>query len=206
VAAIGHQLRREAPVVQEHAEALLALAAEHGFPFWLAGGAVLRGWSLAAQDAREEGLAQLRRGLADWQATGARTHRPYHLALLAEALDRQGQSDEGLLALDEGLTAAEATHERFYAADLHRLRGELLLKAAGPSIHPEVEGCFRQALALAREQGALSLELRAVLSLARLGPTAEARALLAETYGRFAEGFETSDLKEARELLADLPD
>jgi predicted ATPase len=97
-----------------------------------------------------------------------------------------------------------STEERFHEAELYRLQGELLLAVARGG----AEVCFRQALAVARQQEARSLELRAAVSLSRLlrqqGNRQEARALLAETYGWFTEGFETSDLKEAQATLESL--
>jgi predicted ATPase len=151
----------------------------------------------------------MRQGLAGWQATGALSHRPYHLALLAEALARAGRAQEGLNALADALALCAASGERFLEADLHRLRGELLLAAeAGPAAWGAADAGFRQALDLARGQCARSLELRAVMSLGRLyrlqGRPAEARPLLAETYGWFTEGFDLPDLQEARSLLDQL--
>jgi predicted ATPase len=152
----------------------------------------------------------MRQGLAGWQATGALSHRPYQLALLAEALARAGQAAEGLAALAEALAVSAASGERFLEAELHRLRGELLLAgaAAGPAAWGEAEACFRQALDVARQQQAKSLELRAVTSLARLhrrqGRQSESRPLLAETYGWFTEGLDTPDLRDAKALLEQL--
>jgi predicted ATPase len=132
------------------------------------------------------------------------------LAALAEALGRAGQAEEGLTAVAEGLALAQTKGERYYDAELHRLQGELLLlpsqaQAAGQA---EAEAYFRQALAIARRQQAKCWELRAVMSLGRLyrqqGRPAEARPLLAQTYGWFTEGFETRDLQEAKALLDEL--
>jgi predicted ATPase len=151
----------------------------------------------------------------------------FHLALLAESLKAGGQIDEGLAVAAEALAMVEATGERFYEAELHRLRGELLLRQeAGegrpapaepaaarphdpdPSRLAEAEACFRRALDVTRRQGAKSLELRAALSLARLlrdsGQPAEGRVLLAETLAWFTEGWDTPDLQDARALLEEL--
>jgi predicted ATPase len=206
-AAMLHQYRREEPVAQERAEAALAVAAEQGFSFWLAGGLVLRGWALAAQGAGTAGRTQLQQGLAAWQATGSDTYRTYYLALLAEALHHQGQSDEGLGVLAEAHSLVRRTEERFHEAEVYRLQGELLLaSAAGCGARAAAEACFQQALAVARRQGARSLALRAAVSLSRLNqqqgrPT---RPLLAEAYGWFTEGFDTPDLREAQALLEEL--
>jgi predicted ATPase len=206
-----HLCCRETVPTQELAGALMDLCREQGFALLLAGGMILHGWSLTGQGQMEEGLRQMRQGLADWQATGALSHRPFHLSLLAEALARQGQVQDGLTALAEAQTLAEATGERFHEAELHRLRGELLLKQAVGGRDVEVkqggpEACFRRALAVARQQRARPLELRAALSLCRLyqsqGRGAEARPLLAESHGWFTEGFDTPDLQEARVILA----
>jgi predicted ATPase len=199
--------RREAERTRELAEALMELSGEQGFELLGHGGMILHGWSLAEQGRAAEGIGRMRQGLAGWQATGALSHRPYHLALLAEALARDGQVADGLTALAEALTLCTATGERFLEAELHRLRGELLLGGAeaGPSAWGAAESCFRQALEVARAQQAKSLELRAAMSLGRLyrqqGRPAETRQLLADTYGWFTEGFALPDLQEAKALL-----
>jgi TOMM system kinase/cyclase fusion protein len=209
------QFRREWPLTHERAEAAIALAAEHGFAVFGAGGMIFRGWALAqrhsesaaGQGPGEEGIAQLQQGLAAWRATGAEALRPYYLALLAEALERDGQVEEGLQLLAEALAVANDTGECRWNAELHRLRGEFLL-ARPAAQHAEAETCFRQALAIARRQQAKSWELRAALSLSRLwqqqGKRAEAQQLLAEIYGWFSEGFDTADLQEAKALLDEL--
>ena len=188
----------------------MELCREQGFALLLTGGMILHGWSLAGQGQTDEGISQMRQGLADWQATGALSHRPFHLALLAEALGREGEVREGLTALAEAQTLCTASGERFLEAELHRLRGELLLAGAEavPSAWGAADACFRQALDVARAQQAKSLELRAVMSLGRMyrqqGRQAEARPLLAETYGWFTEGFDLPDLQEAKALLEQL--
>jgi predicted ATPase len=207
--AILRQYRREAPAVQESAEAASAVAAEHGISLWQAVGPILCGWALAEQDQAESGIARIRRGLTDWAATGGETHRPYHLALLAEALSRAGRIEEGLGALAEALSLGRRTGEGFHEAELHRLRGEFLLRQQGAEVAcRDAEACFRRALSVARQQRAKSLELRAAMSLTRLyrkqGRKAEVRPALAECYGWFAEGFDTPDLQEARALLAEV--
>jgi adenylate cyclase len=185
----------------------MELSSEQGFTLLRQGGMILHGWSLAEQGRAEEGIDQMRQGLAGWQATGALSHRPYQLALLAEALAREGQAQDGLTALDEALALATTSGERFLEAELHRLRGNLLLTRADANSSAGVaaEGCFRQALDVAGRQNAKSLELRAAASMSRLyqqqGRQAEARTLLAEIYNWFTEGFDTSDLREAKALL-----
>jgi predicted ATPase len=197
-AAMLHQCRREPELARRHAEAVMAISHEQGFSFWLAGARVLRGWSLAVEGKATEGVAELREGLAAWAATGSETYRTYYLGLLAEALARAGRSEEGLSELDEALALVERTGERLYEAELHRLRGELLLQWHGLQGRDEVEGSFRRALQMARQQSARSLELRAALSLARLSGE---RQGLAELCRSFSEGLDTPDLREARALL-----
>jgi predicted ATPase len=224
-----HQFRREAGAARERAEAAMTLSTEQGFPFWLAMGRVVRGWALveqcpaisgegsvegsrservAGRRQAEEGMAQIRQGLSDWQAMGIEVERPYYLALLAEAYGKLGQAEEGLGVLD-GALARMSSGGRWWEAELYRLRGELRLRVqVGAEAKVEAEACFRQAIEIAREQGARSLELRAVMSLSRLwhslgsqGKTEEARQMLAEVYDCFTEGFDSADLKEARALL-----
>jgi len=207
LSALVHYHRREWPTVQAHAEALLALGTEHGFPRYAAWGALYRGWALAAQGQGAEGIAQIRQGLAAYQATGAALGMPGFLARLAVAYGQVGQVDEGLHLVVEALAVVDTTGERYYKAELHRLHGELLLRQAVAEAQA-AEACFQQALAVARRQQAKSWELRAATSLSRLwqhqGKRAAAYDLLAPVYGWFTEGFDTADLQEAKALLAAL--
>src|SRR5262249_53723296 len=140
------------------------------------------------------------------------TYRTYHLGLLAEVLGGQGppMAGDGLALLEEALHLSRQTGEGLYEAELYRLRGEIVLRAADDPLAAQAraEEDFLRALEIARRQEAKSLELRAVMSLARLGRrlgrTREMRQLLAETYAWFAEGFDTTDLIEARKLLRSL--
>ena len=216
-AALLHHLRREAQAADKQAEAARTLAAEQGFVQWTAMGTILHGWALAVQASPAvqqgvdgEGTGQIRHGLAAWQASGAVLGRPYYLALLAEASGQRGQTEEGLLMLDEALRLVDKTGERVYEAELYRLRGELILQSQGRSVgsgdrRMEAEGWFRQALELACGQHTKWWELRAAVSLSRLwqqqGKREEARQLLMEVYSWFTEGFATTDLKEAKALL-----
>jgi len=203
-ATVLHQLRRESQATQARAEAVVAFSREQGFPLWIAGGTVLRGWALAEQGQRAEGMAQIWEGLAAWRATGAELGRPYYLGLLAEVHRETQQVEEGLRTLDEALALMYAHGERYYEAELYRLKGELLL---AHSVEHDVEAgaCFHQALDVARHQQAKLLELRAAMSLSRLwqqqGKRPEAYDLLAPIYGWFTEGFDTADLQEAKALL-----
>jgi predicted ATPase len=152
-------------------------------------------------------MAQIRQGLAAFQATGAELGRPYFLALLAEAYGRGGQAEERLSIVDEALAAVQKTGERWWEAELYRLKGVLVLVRSGED-DAEAEAHFQHAIDIARRQQAKSLELRAAMSLSRLwqqqGKREETRQLLAEIYGWFTEGFNTADLQEARALLDEL--
>ena len=206
-AALLYQFHREAHAVQERAEASIALSTEQGFPYWLTYGTILRGWALSAQGEGAEGIAQMRQGLDDRRAMGAELHRPYFLSLLAEADGKGGQIEEGLAVLNEALDMVNKTEERYWEAELHRCKGELLLMKQGQKVR-ETEECFRKALEIARRQQAKSLELRAAISLSRLWlkqeKQEEAHQLLAEIFGWFSEGFDTADLKDAKALLMEL--
>jgi predicted ATPase len=208
-AAMLHQFRREPYAVYERTEAAVALCAEQGFAYYLAWGTTMQGWARAAPGQDEEGIAQIRRGLAALRATGAALRLPYYLALLAEVCGQTGLAAEGLTLLAEALAQAHKTGESWTEAELHRLKGELLLALSADN-HAEAEGCFHQALAVARQQQAKSLELRTAMSLARLwqqqGKRTEAWELLAPLYSWFTEGFDTADLQEARALLEALGD
>jgi class 3 adenylate cyclase/predicted ATPase len=206
-AAIVHQFRREAQVVQERAEALIKLSTDQGFPHWLAYGTILRGWARALQGEGAEGIAQMRRGLVVYRATGAELHRPYFLSTLAEGYEKVGQIEEGLTVLNEALDTISKTKECHWEAELHRRKGELLLMQQGQKV-VEAEECFRKAFDTARCQQAKSLELRAAMGLSRLwqeqGKQEDARQMLADIYGWFTEGFDTPDLQEAKALLEEL--
>ncbi len=125
-----YQLRGERQTVQEQAEAVIALSDGQEFPVWLAWGAVFRGWALAGQGQGEEGIVQIRQGLVAYRALGTELIQPYYLAMLAEACGKAGKAEEGLTALAEALDRANKTGERFYEAELYRLKGELLLAQA----------------------------------------------------------------------------
>ena len=130
-AAIVHQCRREVLAAHAQAAAAMTLATEQGFASWVARGTVLHGWALAMQGQGEAGLAAMRQGLAADLATGATLYQPYFLGLLAEAYGAGGHPDEGLTALAEALAVMDTTELRYYAAELYRLKGALLLAAGG---------------------------------------------------------------------------
>jgi len=202
--ALFHQLRREVRGTQERADAAMRVAMEQGFPYWMALGSILRGWALVQQGQAQEGIEEIHQGLRAWQATGAEGIRPYYLALLAEAYGIMGQPAEGLTTLTEALTLVDTTGERWYEAEIHRLRGELLLQQSEDN-QAEAENCLQQAIVIAQNQEAKSLELRAATSLATLwqrqGKRHEAYHLLSPVYSWFTEGFDTADLQDAKTLL-----
>ncbi|WP_043420328.1 adenylate/guanylate cyclase domain-containing protein [Cupriavidus basilensis] len=208
-AATLHQYLGEPRHARECAEAAIALASEQGFPYWLAWATVLRGWALAEQGSSEEGVVQMCEGLTAYQATGSVHGRPYFLALLAQGYESNGQAQAGLDVLDDALAIVGNTVERYYEAELHRLKGELLLcsstQAQLTTNRDVAKAYFHQAIAIARRQGAKSLELRAALSLARLwqqqGKPELARQTLACVHEAFTEGFATADWMQAKALL-----
>jgi predicted ATPase len=213
-AAFFHALRREGPLAQERAEASMALATEHGFPYWLTFGMVVRGWTLALQGQIEEGISEIQQGLSTYKTTGAGFARPSELAPLAEAYGRMGQIEKGLAVVAEALATVEKHEERRYEAELYRLKGMLTLQSKDQGLKSkaegEAEGYFLKSLEIAQRQQAKSLELRAATSLARLwqqqSKRTEAHKLLSEIYNWFTEGFDTKDLQEAKALLEELSD
>jgi predicted ATPase len=205
--ALVAQWRRDASVVREHAAAAVALSTAQGFPQWAAMGTILHGWALVMQGQGEEGVAQVRQGITAWRAIGAVLNVPYLCTVLADVTAHLGHTDDALQALAEAHTLVEQHNERYWEAEIHRLRGVLLLRQLGTP-QAEAEAWLRSALDVARRQEAKLLELRAAMSLSRLwqqqGKRTEAHALLAPIYGWFTEGFDTADLKEAKRLLAKL--
>ena len=203
-AAVVSQFRRDVLAVHEQAEATIAPATEQGFPFFASAGMSLRGWALAMQGQGEEGMAQVREGIAARRATGSAVFVPYLCTLLAEVADHLGHTADGLQVLAEAYTLVEQHEERWWEAEVCRLRGVLLLRHPGTP-QAEAEAWLQRALDVARRQEAKSLELRAAMSLARLwqrqGKRTAAYELLAPVYNWFTEGFDTADLQEAKALL-----
>jgi len=204
-----YELHRVAQNAREWAEVLITLCTEQGFAEFLAWGTFRRGWALAAQGQGEAGIAQMQQGLAALRAVGTEVGRTGHLADLAAAHGKVGQTKEGLTLLGEALALVDKTGERASEAELYRLKGELTLQSSvqglASNIQAEAEAYFLKAIEIARQQQAKSLELRAAMSLSRLwqhqGKKEEARQMLAEIYGWFTEGFDTKDLQEAKALL-----
>jgi predicted ATPase len=198
------QFRRDAAYVHEQADAAVALAIEQGFTLWAAKATIHRGWALAMDGKIEDGVLELEMGVAAWRATGAAATLPFYYAMQAEAFALLGKTRDGLKRLDEAQILVEQNKDRWWEAEIYRLRGALLLQHSKAK-RGEAETWFGRALDVARRQQAKSLELRAAISLARLwrdqGKHAEARDLLAPIHGWFTEGFDTPDLKEARALL-----
>jgi predicted ATPase len=213
-----HLSRREGQEAHAQAEALLTLAHEHGFTQWLAFGTGLQGRTLieravqsGVREQREAGLVQLQEGLAALRATEAEVWVPLLLGALAQGYGQGGQVEEGLKVVAEALALVEKNEERWNEAELYRIKGTLTLQsqvAGHTSQVADAEACFLKAIAIAQQQHAKSLELRAVMSLARLwqsqGKHAEAHQMLLELYGWFTEGFDTKDLQEAKALLDEL--
>ncbi len=157
----------------------------------------------AQQD--EDGISEMRRSLSSFATAGALV--PLFIGLLADCYARLRRYQEGLSVVAEGLARAAETGERMAEAELHRVKGDLLIMRA-PAEHAEAERCFAGAIEIARRQKARFWELRATVSFARLlasqGHRDEARQMLAEIYGWFTEGFDSADLKDAKGLLEEL--
>ena len=202
-----HWGHREVELLRELATRNSALCAEHGITTFGAAANYYLGSVIVAQGLGEDGIALIRKGLAAQLAAGFGMLRPKNLSILADACLTAGRFDEGLQAVSEALAAAEPHEEHLSTADLHRLRGQLLLKQ-DPSRIGEAQRCFEQAIEVARSQSAKSFELRATTSLARLlrdtNRRDEARTMLGEIYDWFTEGFDTADLKDAKALLDEL--
>jgi class 3 adenylate cyclase/DNA-binding winged helix-turn-helix (wHTH) protein/predicted ATPase len=204
---ILYHFRREGPAVQPRIEALVTLSTEQRFALFTAVGTMAQGWALIEQGQEKEGLAQMRQGLEAFRATEIAAFLPYVYIASAEVYGKVRQPDEGLCLIADALALVANNKERFYEAELYRLQGELLL-ARPTDAEAEAIACFHQALTIARQQHAKSLELRAAMSLARLwqrqDKRREARQLLAAVYAWFTEGFDTADLQEAKALLEEL--
>lgn len=200
---IGDQVAAEEAVTT-----MSGLAAGANAVFWKLISQLFEGTLHIRRGAFETGLAVLRTALATCEKTGWKPGYPEYLGAVAQGLAGLGRYAEAIVTIDKALAAADCGGERWYVAELLRIKGECLLGAAADDAVPTAEGVFQEALALARTQGALSWELRVALSLAHLnlrrGRAIDARGVLAPIYQRFTEGFDTADLQAARVLLESL--
>jgi class 3 adenylate cyclase/predicted ATPase len=198
-------LRGDSAALDERARQLIAVATEQGFPLYKMLGTIYRGWVKVNTGDLPAGISLLRSGSSAYSATGAKTRIPYHVALLAKAYEIAGQVEEALFLLDEALQIAESIGERWFASELYRHKGRLMLRQGDSDA---AENLYREALAIAKKQEAKLWELRAATSLAELvrdqGRRSEAYDILAPVYGWFIEGFDTEDLKGAKTLLEDV--
>ncbi|MGZ6777609.1 MAG: ATP-binding protein, partial [Mycobacterium sp.] len=201
------QLRRDATDALRFSHEAIAVASEHGLfavELWCL---LPRGWAKAQQGDVPAGIADIREAMDRRRAVNIGAVWPWFLTLLAECEGAQGHFDEALQAVNEAHEWVQRNDERLYAAEAHRVHGELLLRRPEPD-PVQAQKCFEQALAVARDAQAKSWELRAATSMARLwqssGRRDDARELLAPVYGWFTEGFDTADLQDAKALLAQL--
>jgi adenylate cyclase len=201
-----HQLRGDSAAASTWAEENIALSTQQEMPLWIAPSLCLRGWALAVEGETAAGVAQMQQGLGMMDAMGTISLRPHYLAYLVAVLAQAGQHELCLPLVNVALSPDNKSDHLLYVAELYRLKGDLLLMQGNGA--DEVEACYRQAIDVARNQAAKSLELRATMSLCRLlqqqGRNGEGRQLLGELYGWFSEGFETQDLREAKALLTEI--
>ena len=206
-AAIVYHFRGEEKKSGEHAEAALKIANEEGFVFWMSWASILRSWSVFQQGGGSETIVEMRSFIDAAQATGAGLLLPFWLSLLAKAYGQNDQADKGVAAVTEALEIVVRTNERFYEADLYRIKGQLLLQSDVGN-ESEAEASFHKAIEVAQFKEAKSWELRAATNLAILwrdnGKPKDAENLLKPIYEWFTEGFEIADLVKAKALLEEL--
>jgi len=218
-----HRLRGEVSLAYDRAKETVELAEEYGLEFWLAYAVINLGWAEAELGNTLQGIEQMQRGLAAYEATGARLWSPGFMALLAEQLGKAGRVEQGLAAVAKAVTQAERSGDRYSLPELHRIKGELILQACDgvaaanksevPDCKPhsteiskvldQAEACFKESLGIAEQQQATSWQLRAAMSMDRLKSRQgkSIRVQLAQVYSCFTEGHETADLKLARARL-----
>jgi predicted ATPase len=199
---LQHHLRQPA-LFDDIAKRTVSVSQEQNLPMWVGTARTQRGWAMCQLGDPTNGVDEILAGLEAFRRTGAEVNTPYMIARLVEALITANRLDEGLAQVEGALSLLEAKIDRYYEAELHRLRGEILARKGNTA---GAEACFERALAVSRAQKAKSLELRACMSLGKLragaGKTAEAHALLKPVYDWFTEGFDTPDLVDAKTLLA----
>jgi predicted ATPase len=205
-ASVLHALRGEPAIAQDYAERCLAISEQHGFRQWLGLARAIRGICAAVLDASAGRLDEVKTALDEYQRAGYQLGVTAQFVLLCPALLLRNESEAALELIDHGLAIVSHNSERFFEAELYRLKARALLMRGASDA--EAEALLNQALRTARSEQARSLELRAATDLARLwmnqGKRVGARDVLSSIYGRFSEGFETRDLKEAKAVLAQL--
>jgi tetratricopeptide (TPR) repeat protein len=205
-ASVLHTLRGEATIAQAYAERCLAISELHGFRQWLGLSRAIRGICAAALDASGSRLDEVKAALDEYQRAGYQLGITAQSVLLCPVLLLRNEPEAALEVIDHGLSIVSHNSERIFEAELYRLKARALLMRGAPDA--EAETLLDQALRTARSQQARSLELRAATDLARFwmnqGKCAEALDVLASIHGRFTEGFDTRDLKEAKAVLVQL--
>jgi adenylate cyclase len=199
-----HQMAAEPQQAAEHATRSIEVGAQHGFPTWMATGALHLAISKATPSGHAEAVPTLVGGLLSWEQAGAESFRGYFLAGLAQAQLAAGEPSAARDAIDEALVHAAEHGELFYQAELHRFRSEIVL-ALDPDAVDEAAAALLDALTVARRQRARAFELRAATALHRLrareGRPEETAAKLATIVSSFTDGVVTPDLVEARSAL-----
>lgn len=194
-------MRRMGERASSLAEEAITVSDQHGFPLWLGVGRIIRGWCRAGQ---EGALEQMQEGIAIAGSTGNQAAVTLILGSLAETQMAADMRSEALHTLEGALGISHKNGTHFWDAELHRLKGEIILQRSDQT-DDEARTLFRKAIEIARRQEAKALELRAAMSLARLwqrqGKRDEARDILAPVYAWFTEGFDTTDLRDAKALL-----
>jgi adenylate cyclase len=197
---------RQAEQVESAAREAIRLAEEMTLPLWHAWSHIHLGWALSQMDAAL-GLPEIEAGLSEASQIGAGRYESFHLGIAAEAYARAGRAEQARTRMAEAFTAQSRGHHEAFAAELYRTRAAVSMRLDGGELGSAVAD-LRRALELARQQEALSLELRAARDLASLlaerGKKQQAVDALAPVYNRFTEGFDTGDLVEAANLLDDL--
>ncbi len=205
---LEYLMLRDTRMVAQRADEILSITTGFEMPLNLIAAGYFRGWAMAAAGRGDDGIAEMRRSISDPRLARA-MGRAMMRVPLAETYVKYARVEEGLDLVAEGLTTSEQTGQSAHDAELHRIKGELLMiKDRGNQAQPEC--CLRTAIDVARRQGARLFELRATVSLARLlrdtDRRDEARTMLAEIYNWFKDGFDTTDLKDAKALLDELSD
>jgi predicted ATPase len=194
--------RGEPDLARTQAEAAIRLGRDHRMPFWLSIATIIRGWAVAEQGDIETGIDEIRKGMADFRATGSLFMRPFQLGLLAEQYGRLGNVERGLTLIAEALALVERTNERWCEAELYRRKGDLLAKSSGDG---EAEAAYRRAVDVAHYQGARGLELRSATRLAdvwlRQERTFDVAPLLEPIVQSFGSATDLPDLDCARAIL-----
>jgi tetratricopeptide (TPR) repeat protein len=199
-----YQAMQDVTTAEQYIGLAMSVSVEQEFTLFTAVGKIIHGWTLVQRKKVQKGIDEILNGLELYNSTGSLTSMPYYLSLLAEGYRDAGQFDVGMRTLDDAIATMNKTGDKYWEAEIYRLKGEMFL-LLDTSCTKQAHECFHGALSIARKQHATTLELRTATSLSRLlleqGNPQEAKSVIAEVYNKFKPQTDNADLRIAKELI-----